>query len=316
VKPFAYIIFLSFGLAACGQTAPAQGPAQGSPQGPVRASTNIGMASGALQKCLGILPNSGKMTPGNPASDPNCLQLPAANIYNQAGAKFMAGDHAGAAQLLMAAAKAGNPLAQLRLAIMYEHADGVPRDIKSAFMFYSQAAAQGEPASQTEVGLDYEGADGVPENWDLAAKLYQASALQGWVKGQDALARAYQFGIGVPQSRQMAIAWYRKEAAQGFGKGTYWADWLSSPTNNVGFRSDAEHDAVIGGKLRFGLLGGDPAGILFHNSAQRNAWLGGLTRQLNASEAEAMWEVNKSQFDACKKGGGGGCVSPGPRPGQ
>jgi TPR repeat protein len=148
------------------------------------------MASGALQKCLGIVPNSGKMTPANPASDPNCLQLPAENIYNQAGVKFMAGDHAGAAQLLAVAAKAGNALAQLRLALMYARADGVPHDEKSAFMLYSQAAAQGEPASQTELGLDYEGADGVPENWDLAAKLYQTSAAQGWVKGQDALARA------------------------------------------------------------------------------------------------------------------------------
>jgi uncharacterized protein len=304
---FTGAFFLAFGLAACGQTAPAQISSNAS---------NVVMASGVLQKCLGIVPNSGKMTPGNPASDPNCLQLPDENIFNQAGVKFMAGDHAGAAQLLTVAAKAGNALAQLRLALMYARADGVPHDIKSAFMLYSQAAAQGEPASQTELGLDYEGADGVPENWDLAAKLYQASAAQGWVKGQDALARAYQFGIGVPQNRQLAIAWYRKEAAQGFGKGTYWADWLSSPTNNVGFRSDAEHDAVIGGKLRFGLLAGDPAGILFHNSGQRNAWLAGLTKQLNVSEAQAMWEVNKSQFDACKKSGGGGCVSPGPKPGQ
>ncbi len=308
MKPFAYIIFLAFGLAGCGQTAPAQSSAQ--------SATNVVMASGALQKCLGIVPNSGKMPHANLSSDPNCLQLPAANIYNQAGAKFMAGDHPGAAQLLMAAAKAGNPLAQLRLAIMYEHADGVPHDKKSAFMWYSAAAAQGEPASQAELGGYYEDADQVPENWDLAAKLYEASALQGWANGQFVYARAYQFGIGVPQSRQVAIAWYQKVAAQGGNAGTYWAQWLSSPTNNVGFRNVAEHDAVIGGKLRFGLLGGDPAGILFHNSGQRNAWLAGETRQLNLSEATAMWNVNKSQYDACTKSGGGGCVPPGPKPGQ
>jgi uncharacterized protein len=298
------IIFVAFIVTACGQTAPAQ------------VSTNVVMASGALQRCLGIVPNSGRMSTANIANDPNCLQLPASAIYNQAGAKFQAGDHAGAAQLLMAAAKAGNPLAQLRLAIMYEHADGVPHDKKSAFMWYSMAAAQGEPASQTELGGYYEAADGVPENWDLAAKLYQASAMQGWMNGQFVLGRAYQFGIGVPQSRQVAIAWYQKAAAQGAGAGKYWAQWLSSPTNNIGFRDDAERDAVLGGKLRFGLLGGDPAGILFHNSGQRNAWLAGLTKQLNLSEAQAMWNVNKSQYDACKKSGAGGCVSPGPKPGQ
>jgi len=298
------VVFLTFILAACGQTARAQD------------SVNIVMTSGALQRCLGITPNSGKMKPSNPASDPNCRQLPGADIYNQAGVKFQAGDHAGAAKILMSAAQAGNPLAQLRLAIMYEGADGVPHDKKSAFLWYSRAAAQGEPASQMELGGYYEAADGVPENWDLAAKLYQASAVQGWVKGQVAFARAYEFGIGVPQNRQLAIAWYQKAAAQGNGDGAYWAGWLSSPTNNIGFRDVAEHDAVIGGKLRFALLGGDPAGILFHNSGQRNSWLAGLTRQINLSEAQTMWQINKSQYDACTRSGAGGCISPGPRPGQ
>ena len=304
MKRLRYIFILAFILTVCAQSASAQ------------VSTNIVMASGALQKCLGIVPNSGKITPANPASDPNCLQLPGANIYNQAGMKFKAGDHAGAAQILMAAAKAGNPLAQLRLAIMYEGADGVPHDKKSALMLYSQAAAQGETASQMELGGYYEAADLVPENWDLAAKLYQASAVQGWVKGQVAFARAYEFGIGVPQNRQAAIAWYQKAAAQGSGAGKYWAQWLSSPTNNIGFRDDAEHNAVIGGKLRFALLGGDPAGIQFHNSSQRNAWLTGLTKQINLSEAQALWNMSKSQYDACTHSGAGGCVSPGPKPGQ
>jgi TPR repeat protein len=298
---FCAIFFLTLIVTANAQTTPAQ---------------NVVMASGALQKCLGITPNSGKMARSNPATDPNCLQLPGAAIYNQAGQKFQAADHAGAAQILMAAAKAGNPLAQLRLAIMYEGADGVPHDKKSALMWYNAAAAQGEPASQMELGGYYEAADLVAENWDLAAKLYQASAVQGWVKGQVAFARAYEFGIGVPQNRQQAIAWYQKAAAQGSGAGKYWAQWLSTPTNNIGFRTDAEHNAVIGSKLRFALLGGDPAGIQFHNSGQRNAWLTGLTKQINLSEAQSFWNMNKSQYDACTRSGAGGCVSPGPKPGQ
>ena len=305
MKRFSYnlsaIISLALILSACAQTTPAQ---------------NVVMASGALQKCLGIVPNSGKMARSNPATDPNCLQLPGAAVYNQAGQKFQAGDHAGAAQILMAAARAGNPLAQLRLAIMYEGADGVPHDKKSALMWYSAAAAQGEPASQMELGGYYEAADLVPENWDLAAKLYQASAVQGWMKGQFAFGRAYQFGIGVPQNRQQAIAWFQKAAANGNNAGAYWANWLISPTNNIGFRNDAEHNAVIGNKLRFALLGGDPSGVAFHNSGQRNAWLAGQTKQLNISEAQSFWNMNKSQYDSCTRSGAGGCVSPGPKPGQ
>src|ERR1700676_2589223 len=76
-------------------------------------------ASGALQKCLGIDPGSGRMTPG-PATERYCQQLPGANLFNQAGARFQAGDHAGAAQILTKAAEAGNAQAQLRLALMYD----------------------------------------------------------------------------------------------------------------------------------------------------------------------------------------------------
>ena len=158
-----------------------------------------------------------------PATEQYCKQLPGADLYNQAGARFKAGDHAGAAKILTSAAQAGNAPAQLRLAMMYEKGDGVPRDLKTAVAWYERAAALGEPASQTELGGYYEDADGVPENWDLAAKLYQASATQGWIKGQSALGRAYQFGIGVPQDRQQAIAWFQKSAAQGNAQADYYS---------------------------------------------------------------------------------------------
>jgi TPR repeat protein len=281
----------------------------------IQNSKDVVMASGVLQRCLGITPNSGKMVHAG-ANDEYCNQLPSAELYNQAGARFKAGDHAAAAQILLKAAQAGNVLAMLRLAIMYAQGDGVPRDTRAAISWYSRAAALGEPASQMELGWYYETADGVPENWDLAAALYKASAAQGWVNGQFGLARAYEFGIGVPQSRQLAISWYQKAAAQGDKRSDYWARWLSDPTNNIGFRTDAEHDAVIGGKLRFGLGAGDPVGITFHNSNERNAWLAGLTREVNASEAEAMWQMRKNDYDSCTKGGGSGCIPPGPRPTQ
>src|SRR3982074_806516 len=137
---------------------------------------------------------------------------------------------------------------------------------------------RGKRSARTQLGACDEEGEGVAENWDLAAKLWQASASQGWTKGQSAFGRAYQFGIGVPQNRQEAIAWFRKAAAQGNGKADYFAKWLRDPTNNIGFRDDAEHDVVIAGKLRFGasLIGADPQGIVFHPPAQRAVWILGL----------------------------------------
>ena len=244
-----------------------------------------------------------------PATQPYCQQLPGAELYNQAGQRFKAGDHAGAAQILTRAAEAGNAVAQLRLALMYDQGDGVRRSSRAAFAWYSRAAALGEPESQNQMGLFYELGEGVAENWDLAARFYQASAAQGWTKGQFSLARAYQFGIGLPQDRQESIAWYRKAAAQNNAKAEYWGKWLRDPTNNIGFRDDVEHDIVIAGKLRFGaqLMGGDPRGIVFHNSAQRALWLLGQKGRLDKQEAEVFRDIRKREYDDCMRAGRDNC---------
>ena len=285
------------------QTSPVTGKAP--------AQAKVVMASGALQRCLGITPGQPKIGPRDPRS---CQELPASDLYDQAGRAYGAGDRTGAATLAMRAAQAGNPLAQLRLAIMYEKRDGVSEDARAAFMWYSRAASVGEPASQAELGGYYEQADGVPEDWDLAAQLYQASAMQGWSKGQLALGRAYEFGIGVPQNRQQAIAWFAKAGAQGLAQGSYSANWLRSPLNNIGFRNQAEHDLVIGGKLRFGLLSGDPAGIAFHSSSQRAAWLTGQRRQIDVGEAHTLWQLQKNEYDECQRNKWPNCIDPGRDP--
>ena len=180
--------------------------------------------------------------------------------------------------------------------------------------WYGRAASVGEPAAQRELGGYYEDGDGVAENWDLAAKLYQASAAHGWSKGQLALGRAYEFGIGVPQDRQQAIAWFARAGAQGIGQGEYFARWPRDQLNNIGFRNQAEHDLVVGGKLRFGLRSGDPTGITFRSSAQRTAWLAGPRREVDLSEAHTMWSIRSSEYQQCQRAGGSNCVNPGADP--
>ena len=125
-------------------------------------TVKVVMATGLLQKCLGITPGADRMMRG-PATKQYCQQLPGAEIYDQAGQRFQAGDHAGAAKIVTKAAEAGNAVAQLRLALMYDQGDGVERSSKMAFGWYARAAAQGEPESQNQVALFYELAEGVPE---------------------------------------------------------------------------------------------------------------------------------------------------------
>ena len=269
------------------------------------------MAGAALRACSGISGNAQPMH-SQSLSSPDCLRLPGAALYNQAGSAFQSGDHQRAAALATQAARAGNPLAQLRLAMLYEAGDGVPRSTKSAFYWYSQAAAQGEPAAQMELGGYYEEGDTVAENWDLAVRLYQASATQGWVKGQFALGRAYEFGIGVPQSRANAISWFQRSGTQGNAQASYFAKWLRDPTNNIGFRNTMEHDLVIGGKLRFAtaLMGGDPAGITFHNSAQRILWLQGMRNKVDTQEAQVFSDIRKREYDDCRRAARDNCLPP------
>jgi TPR repeat protein len=266
------------------------------------------LASGALQRCLGIVPNTGRMNRG-PATQAYCEQLPAASLYNEAGERFKRGDHQGAAALVTKAARAGNPIAQLRLGMLYENGDGVPRSYKSAIYWLTQAANAGEPGSQAELAAYYEEGDILPENWDTAARLYQASAVQGWHLGQSGYARCFQFGIGVPQNRTQAIAWFQLAAAQGNAKGAYYAKWLSDRTNNIGFRSQMEHDIVIT-PLRFAgnLYGGDPAGITFHNSTQRIIFLRGQRAQADKIEADVFRSIRQREHDDCVRAGRDGCI--------
>jgi TPR repeat protein len=271
-------------------------------------SGEVGPAQGLLQKCLGTSWGAPRMSRG-PETEQYCKQLPAADSLSRAGGLWQSGDQAGAMRLTRQAAEAGNPEAQLRLALSYDKGTGVPRDPKEAFKWYAKAAAQGEPAAQAELGGMYENGAPVPENWDLAAKLYYNSAMQGWKVGQFVLGRAFQFGIGVPQNRQKAIEWFRRAAAQDAPRAQYWAQWLSSPTNNIGFRDDTERNILMSApRPRFGLLAGDPAGVAFHSSSERAQWLGGQAREVDARERETLQNMHRANVEACKRAGRSDCA--------
>lgn len=270
-------------------------------------SAEVRAAQGLLQKCLGTSWGAPRMSRG-PDTVQYCNQLPGGDVLIRAGGLWQSGDQAGAMRLARQAAEAGNPEAQLRLALSYDQGTGVSRDPKEALKWYARAAAQGEPAAQAELGNMYENGVLVPENWDLAAKLYYTSAMQGWKVGQFLLGRAFEFGIAVPQNRQSAIEWFQRAAAQGAPQAQYWARWLSSPTNNIGFRDDSERNILMNSpRPRFGLLAGDPAGIAFHSSVQRAQWLRGEAKDVDKRERETLQNIHRANVEACKRAGGSGC---------
>jgi uncharacterized protein len=184
-------------------------------------------------------------------------------------------------------------MAALRLAIMYDHGDGVATDKKAAFHFYMLAAQDGEPASQNEVGSFYEiGGGGVPEDWITAARWYQLSANAGWHLGELTMGRAYEYGIGVPLDLQTALDWYSRAAEQGDGQAKFFADYIR---NNHGidgsFLSDEEeqiYNNELPGLHTLGHLVPPATGRVFRNKAERFAYI-------HQGIARILW----AEFDAC-----------------
>ncbi|MBV8818465.1 MAG: sel1 repeat family protein, partial [Acidobacteriaceae bacterium] len=251
---------------------------------------------------------------GSSSSGNHFVTGPADDQFQRGAQLYKAGDFAGALPYFQRAASAGNSWAELQIGYQYENGEGLSQNDAEAAKWYARSAQHGNARGQKNLGQMYEEGTGVAQDWVTAAAWYQKSAAQNWQKGQYALGRAYQFGIGVPQSRAQAIEWFSKAAANGNSEAAYFAQQLRSPTNFIGFRTVAEHDMVIGGKLRFGLLFQEPAGRLFHNANERNAYLRSLRLGVDTNEATTMWNIRKSEYDACRSSGGSNCHPPGPHP--
>ena len=240
---------------------------------------------------------------------------PAQDAFQKGSSLYNSGNMSAAAQMFLAAAQAGNSLAQLQIGWHYETGTGVSRNFGEAAKWYETSAKQGNAKAMNNLGTLYENGNGVPENWVEAARWYTKSAELGDPNGENSLGAAYQFGIGVPQNRRLAIQWYERAASRNPHAALY-AKTLKDPTNNIGFRNDGEAQLVIAGRLRYGaaLIGGDPAGILFHNSAERMQWLAGLRRRLDFQEATTQWHIADDKYQKCQSAHLSGCLNPGPPP--
>ena len=80
---------------------------------------------------------------------------------------------------LNATAVRGDPREQTELAVRYEHAEGVPRDLHKANALYCQAAKRGYAEAQFKLGWMYANGRGVPRDDGVAAALFLMAANQG-----------------------------------------------------------------------------------------------------------------------------------------
>jgi len=284
---------------------------------------SVACAQTLLQSCLGIVPRQEpKHQVGpSPGTMPSCRQLPGWSLYEQAGQRFQAGDHAAAARLTLQAAEAGNAIAQSRLATMYAQGDGVPVNAAAALHWMQAAAAQNEPIADNELGFVYEygrsgryAGYGTADDWDLAAKLWQASASQGLSVGESSMGRAYQYGIGVPLNLQSAIYWYDKAAAQGHAQAAYFSKYLRDNHGFDGSSRDDDERALLGSLIGRTMPFTPPSGVTFHHLAERLAFVRGEFNEQERAKAIANYNMRARQYRECKDAGGDSCLAPGPPP--
>jgi TPR repeat protein len=112
-------------------------------------------------------------------------------------------------------AQAGDPEAELQLAILYAKGEGVAQDYAIAATWFRAAAEQGLPRAQYDLGVLYDRGRGVPADPVQAVSWYLKAAEGKYPLAQYNLAVAYTKGEGTRQDSTEAALWYRRAAGQG-----------------------------------------------------------------------------------------------------
>lgn len=112
-------------------------------------------------------------------------------------------------------ARAGDPLAQYNLAVLYARGDGLVQDFFSAAGWFREAALAGNAAAQFDLAVIYQRGLGVRQNLAEAIAWYRRAAERNYPAAQYNLALLYAEGRGVPQDAGAAARWYRRAAARG-----------------------------------------------------------------------------------------------------
>jgi localization factor PodJL len=148
-------------------------------------------------------PRIAAANPTGPVTAANVRQ-----VFDQAMAKQQAGDLAGAAALMRAAADTGDARSIQRLAKMYERGEGVPRDPAQARQLTERAAARGNSQAMHNLGVYYAEGEGAARDLPKAAENFRRAANRGVTDSQFNLGAMAEQGMGGPKSEREAYYWY------------------------------------------------------------------------------------------------------------
>jgi localization factor PodJL len=132
----------------------------------------------------------------------------ARQLYDQAMARQQAGDAAGAAALMRAAADTGDARSINRLAKMYERGEGVARDPAQARALTERAAARGSRQAMHNLGVYYAEGEGPQRDLSKAAENFRRAANRGVTDSQFNLGAMAEQGLAGQRSDREAYYWY------------------------------------------------------------------------------------------------------------
>ncbi|MGQ0531110.1 MAG: hypothetical protein ACT4OF_00275 [Caulobacteraceae bacterium] len=135
--------------------------------------------------------------------------------YELALQRIGSGRTAEGVTLLRRAADRGFPMAQYRLAKLYERGEGVPTDLTIARQWTERAAAAGNRRAMHDLGVYFARGEGAPLDEAAAFRWFRQAAELGVADSQYNLGVLYQQGRGVNASASEALFWFLVAARQG-----------------------------------------------------------------------------------------------------
>ena len=116
---------------------------------------------------------------------------------------------------VQASARAGLPIAQVALALLYRNGRGVLKDDTKAAYWYREAANRNHPTAQFNLADMLYYAEGLSQDKEEAVLWYRRAARQGLSSAQFRLALMREDGEGVPKDLSKALDWYKEAGNHG-----------------------------------------------------------------------------------------------------
>ncbi|HEV2562354.1 MAG TPA: retroviral-like aspartic protease family protein [Rhizomicrobium sp.] len=149
----------------------------------------------------------------NHLGERDTLGIPIADPSRDAQAAYQRHDYSSALKIWLPLARRGNADAEVDVAFLYEHGQGVPQDYAEAVLWYRKAAAKGDARAQRSIGFMYDTGNGLTQNYAEARSWYLRAARQGDPRAQMLLGAMYASAEGVPQNLSAAYMWFSVAAS-------------------------------------------------------------------------------------------------------